>query len=208
MCVSPAPLTPPPPLPLYIPTPTHTPTHPPTHLFPHPPTHPHTHTPHKVDVSRGTFSATFYAHFTTERGAPPYPENIDIRTDNKLAERILQNAASFPTSSQVRKMERSNTTQQVRMKAKFYFSSQNHKFPFETQSLVIAIEDPKQVRRRGQWGGSRAPAAAAAPVAPAAAVVAAAAAHFRVRVNRLLDVEVDAYTHYHALPCNTYMSLY
>ena len=133
---------------------THPHTHTSTHtLFPHPPTHPHTHPPHKVDVSRGTFSATFYAHFTTERGAPPYPENIDIRTDNKLAERILQNAASFPTSSQVRKMERSNTTQQVRMKAKFYFSSQNHKFPFETQSLVIAIEDPKQVRRRGQWGG-------------------------------------------------------
>ena len=114
---------------------------------PHTPPHP-TPPPHKVDVSRGTFSATFYAHFTTERWAPPYPETDDIRTDNKLAERILQNAASFPTSSQVRKMERSNTTQQVRMKAKFYFSSQNHKFPFETQSLVIAIEDPKQVRRK------------------------------------------------------------
>ena len=166
----------------------HTPSHPPIHPSTHsstlssPPQPPHP--PHKVDVSRGTFSATFYAHFTTERWAPPYPETDDIRTDNKLAERILQNAASFPTSSQVRKMERSNTTQQVRMKAKFYFSSQNHKFPFETQSLVIAIEDPKQVRREGQWG--RGPRRQRHRRAPAEAAV---AVHYCVRVNRLLDVE-------------------
>jgi hypothetical protein len=84
-------------------------------------------------------------------------------------------------------MERSNTTQQVRMKAKFYFSSQNHKFPFETQSLVIAIEDPKQVRRKGPWGrGHRRRRHRRAPVEAAVAV------HYCVRANRLLDVDRDA----------------
>ena len=102
-----------------------------------------------VDVSKGTFAATFYAHFSVPKAATyfdgrnRYPRDEDMVKDNVLAERILQNAASFPTSSRVRKIDSNvNTTNQVRMKGKFYYSSDSSEFPFDTQTLVIAIEDP------------------------------------------------------------------